>query len=70
MRYWVYENWTLIKARIHKATCSHCADGTGVRREDSGLHGKWHGPFGGLGTSTAHAHKLKRRDTRECAICL
>ena len=30
MEYWVYENWTVKKARIHEGPCPYCNHGQGT----------------------------------------
>ncbi len=36
-RYWVYENWTNRRVRVHRGECGHCKDGRGCQIEDSGV---------------------------------
>jgi len=46
MTFWVYENWTAEdKAKIHRAECSDCNNGSGKHPGASDDHGRWHGPF-------------------------
>lgn len=68
MEYFVYENWTLDRGRIHKATCSFCNYGTGRGVEDSGRNGKWHGPYE-LDAAYAKANSLDRKEMKPCGHC-
>ena len=43
--YWVYENWTHKRTRVHLAECGHCNHGRGTQASHSGRNSKWHGPF-------------------------
>jgi hypothetical protein len=69
MTFWVYENWTHRRARVHKATCGCCKNGTGVHDQDSGRNGKWHGPYGDGDMALAGAQLLAQRDTALCGNC-
>jgi len=72
MGWWVYENWraeTGGKARVHNGSCSFCRDGKGFQSQDSGMNGKWHGPFETREIAYAHAKKLRRAKTDFCSRC-
>lgn len=66
--YFIYENWTHDRVRIHKGECGHCNDGRGTQAGSSLRNGKWHGP---LSRDDVYrlAAKLKRGDTRACPNC-
>jgi hypothetical protein len=44
-RYFIYENWTHDRARIHKGECGYCNNGRGTQAGSSPRNGKWHGPL-------------------------
>ena len=67
--YWVYENWTHKRARVHKANCSYCQDGTGTQASDSGQNGKWHGPFVDKEAAFQIAKLTGQEDTKGCGHC-
>ncbi len=69
MTFFVYENWTINKARVHRSTCAFCNAGEGLHRDDSGKNGKWHGPFDTSQDAFALANKLNRLDVRGCGSC-
>lgn len=76
MTYWVYENWTHARVRVHRAECSHCRNGRGTQPQDGGRNGAWHGPFNNPSAAWAEglAATLRRRrpsqwDVRACATC-
>jgi hypothetical protein len=67
--FWVYENWTHKRARVHRGDCSYCNDGHGTQPSDSGRNGKWHGPFSDRASAFATAERLKEADTKACYTC-
>jgi hypothetical protein len=67
--YWVYENWTNKRVRIHRGACSYCNHGYGCQSEDSGRNGMWHGPFSDRAEAFDVAKKLDQLDTKPCAVC-
>jgi hypothetical protein len=67
--YFVYENWTRNRGRVHKAECSICNQGNGFRETDSGRHGRWHGPYTDRGFAFKFAASLNRADMRACSRC-
>ena len=69
-RYWVYENWTVDKARPHRAECPHCNDGRGKRPDASVRNGRWHGPFGTRVEAESFARATRRRDIGACRYCI
>ena len=70
-RYWAYRNWTLKRARFHRADCRHCNDGhgkqgvTGERSND-----EWHGPFGTPEAAQRYVESLGWEDVGPCGFCL
>ena len=69
MTFFVYDNWTRNRGRIHRGECSVCNQGQGVRAEDSGRNGKWHGPFVDREEAFRLAASLKRADMQPCQRC-
>jgi len=70
MSYWVYENWTIDKAIVHKGDCPYCKDGKGIHpNKEEGRNGKWHGPFDVLAYAGNVAASLNK-NARECKFCL
>jgi hypothetical protein len=69
MAYWVYENWTIDKAIVHKAACRFCNDGRGILRTYEGHNGLWHGPFKERDLAFSAAAQLNREKTRGCEKC-
>ncbi len=69
MSYWVYENWTRDRARLHRAECGYCNDGRGTQPADSGRNGRWRFAAD-LQSARAILRNLKRADKAECGYCL
>ena len=67
--YWVYENWTHKRARVHLAECSYCNHGRGMQASHSGRNDKWHGPFSDRALAFNLAETLRQEDTKGCASC-
>ena len=67
--YWVYENWTHKRARVHLADCSFCLDGKGNQPTDSGQNGMWHGPFQDRDAAFDKARHTRQKDTKGCGHC-
>lgn len=68
-RYYVYENWTRDRGRIHKAECPFCNHGEGYREVDPGTNGKWHRPYDERAFAFKFADTLKRADKKPCGTC-
>ena len=68
MAFWVYENWTVKKAMVHRGECSHCNDGRGTHPGSSDRNGKWHGPFSTLAAATQAAARTGQPVSR-CGHC-
>lgn len=69
MTFFVYENWTRDRGRIHRGECPVCNEGRGVRLTDSGKNGRWHGPFTDRDDAFKKAAALKRTDMQPCQRC-
>jgi hypothetical protein len=70
VRFYVCENWTHKKARVHRGDCGCCNDGRGLHVADSGRNGRWLAPLFDLETAMAAARALKQPDVRAGAVCL
>lgn len=70
MSYWVYENTTRKKARIHRAECSYCQNGRGIHDTEDSRHSRWHGPFTTIGEAGLTATATGQKDQRACTACL
>jgi F-type H+-transporting ATPase subunit beta len=66
--YYVYENWTHKRARIHKGDCSHCNRGRGTHAGSSERNGRWHGPYN-RAEAFRLAQRLRQDDTAPCSVC-
>ena len=69
MTYWVYEDDPTNRARVHKAKCSRCNDGQGMkgaRLPDN----RWHGLFGTEREAMDFALSTGRLDAKGCRFCL
>jgi len=67
--YWVYQNWTHNRARVHRGACSFCNHGRGVHGKTSDRNGEWTGPFTDRASAFAAMNRLHRTDSRACATC-
>jgi hypothetical protein len=67
--YWVYQNWTHDRARVHRGVCSFCTHGRGVHGKTSDRNGEWTGPFSDRAAAFAAMNRLRRADSRACATC-
>jgi F-type H+/Na+-transporting ATPase subunit beta len=67
--YWVYENWTHKRARMHKAACSFCNHGRGMQVDDSGRNGRWLGPFQDRELASKALQGTGQFDRASCAVC-
>lgn len=43
--YFVYENWTHTRCRVHEASCSFCNGGAGLSGGGRTPSGQWHSGF-------------------------
>ncbi len=69
MSFYVYENWIIDKAIVHRGECSWCKDGRGVHGRNTTNSSIWHGPFATAGEALATAKSRKRERTDACARC-
>lgn len=68
--FYVYENWTNKRARLHRASCSFCNGGRGSQGSSSDKNGEWHGPFGDMGQARAKLATLEYGDKGDCGACV
>lgn len=70
--YYIYENWVAEKkAKIHKASCGFCNNGSGAHKNIHGdRNGKWYGPFSSYPKAHEFAVNLKDRKVSNCGSCL
>lgn len=66
--FYVYENWTVEKARVHRAECPFCNDGRGMHPGASNRNGRWHGPFASR-QQAAHVAQKTGRPVSSCGHC-
>lgn len=69
MSYYIYENWTHDRARLHAAECGYCNNGNGTQSSDSGKNGKWHGPYIVRQDAMNIMSRLMRADSKTCGSC-
>lgn len=69
MPYWVYENWTHDRARLHAGSCNRCNDGAGSQVASSVRNGRWLGPLETFAEGERTMIELGRSDTGVCAFC-
>lgn len=67
--FWIYENWTHKRVRIHRAECGYCNNGRGTQATHSGRNDKWHGPYSNRSKAISEAVLLKQPDTKRCGTC-
>jgi hypothetical protein len=67
--YYVYENWHRKRTLVHRSSCSHCKYGQGTQPHDSGINGKWHGPFDSKGAAVALMQSFGYSELGLCKVC-
>ncbi|MGN6154835.1 MAG: hypothetical protein ACTHN4_03770 [Sphingomicrobium sp.] len=68
--FFVYENWTNKRARLHRANCSFCNSGSGSQESTSDKNGEWHGPFADIDQARAKLATLEYANKAECGTCM
>lgn len=66
--FWVYENWTHDRARLHAGHCSHCREGQS-RLGSKSTNGRWLGPFASVPEASRAMNALVRGDSGHCGHC-
>lgn len=69
MPFYVYENWTIDKAIVHRAECTFCKDGQGLHGTGPTKNSRWHGPFVSAADALAKARSFRRARTDGCSVC-
>jgi len=69
MSFYVYQNWTHDRVRVHRGDCGHCKDGKGSQPNATGSNGRWYGPYESQESALRIAKSLDQRDTRPCGHC-
>lgn len=64
MSYWVYENWTVGRARIHVDGCNHMKSG------EKTPSGQWHGPFETEAAGLSVQVHQRAAPIRPCGFCM
>lgn len=73
--YWVYENWTQQRIRVHQAGCTFCNDGKGIGRGTNGTNDAWYGRFATRDSAWLKVGELPSRrrggdwDIADCKNC-
>ena len=67
--FYVYENWTHDRARVHRAECPYCNRGRGIHGTNNERNGKWHVPFSDRDAAYRFAHSTGRSDIAGCGYC-
>ena len=67
--YWVYENWSAKKARVHYGDCQSCKHGKGTKQGSSDRYGRWHGPYEDRAIAFKEAKNLGQYAIRGCNVC-
>ena len=67
--FYVYENWTQDRARVHRAECPFCNHGRGIHGTGNERNGKWHPPLSGRDAAYRFAHSTRRSDISGCGHC-
>lgn len=68
--FYVYENWTHKRVRVHRDDCSYCNNGNGTQASHSGRNDTWHGPYKTRADAFAMAAGLNHSDSKGCANCV
>jgi hypothetical protein len=69
LEFFVYENWTINKAIVHRGECSFCNRGRGIHLGSGGKNSQWHGPFNEAPQALFFAKRLNRSRTDSCKFC-
>ena len=72
--FYVYENKSNNRARVHKADCGFCNHGEGSRRRrksksSGGGNVRWRGPFDAREAAFSEMENLGKKDIGACSAC-
>lgn len=69
-QYWVYAYHGMSIAKVHKAGCPHCKNGTGKYGDGRvSKHAEWLGPFDARDAAFACAMATRLRKVGGCQVC-
>jgi len=67
--FWLYENWTVHTATLHRGDCQWCNHGAGQFGGGETRNGKWHGPYSS--ESAARSAPIRVNSMlRDCGSCM
>lgn len=73
--YWVYENWTHRRIRVHRAQCAFCNDGGGLGVGENGKNDAWYGRYASRDLAWDQVRRLPSRraggawNIADCSAC-
>lgn len=67
--FWVYENWALHKAVLHRGECGACKHGRGQHGGAETENGRWHGPYSSAVAARSGAPIRATSLKRDCGLC-
>jgi hypothetical protein len=67
--FWIYENWAVQKAVLHRGGCGACKHGHGMWGGGKTPNGQWHGPYDSEDQAKS-APLSPRREIRYCGLCM
>lgn len=70
MDYFVYENWTHKRSRVHRGSCVFCNSGKGNQASHSGRNDQWHGPFLDQSAALKKARSFGWDNSASCSVCM
>jgi hypothetical protein len=68
-RFFIYENWTHKRARLHRGDCAFCKDGNGSQSSSAVTNGRWLGPFASRKIAADRLAQLKYENKGTCGTC-
>lgn len=74
-QFWVYENWTHRRIRVHRASCVFCNAGRGLGIGTNGKNDAWYGSYASRDLAWAQVGRLPSRraggtwDIADCHTC-
>jgi F-type H+-transporting ATPase subunit beta len=69
MSFYVYENWTHKRARLHRSDCPYCNHGRGTQPSQSARNGRWHAPQLDRTRAFDLLRATRQPDLAPCAHC-
>lgn len=68
--FYVYENWNVRKAVLHRGECRFCHHGRGQRDSGETPSGTWHGPYVSEDMARSGPQVRATSRKRDCRICM